>query len=490
MKSSPANLVAFQLKVAYALTALAVLHVPLLAGVAWFLASDFWLLTGAGALLAAVPAIFLFMNRPVPLIAMSLSVTLVGQTSLLVYAFSGHPWQVEMHFYYFAVLAMLSGFVGWRALTLAASLIAVHHLSLNFLMPEALYPGGGNLGRVLMHALVVVVETGMLIGIGHTIRAAFEAADESRHDAERAVAELEKVGNRREKDLSATQMKADQIGDMISRFKREIEESTGLLHDAAKDLQSNADGLSSAAVRANEQSASAVTASEETAMKVNSAASAGEELAHTISEVGANASQSSRAAAAAVSEAETTNRTIDEMASVANEISKVTELINSIAGQTNLLALNATIEAARAGDAGRGFAVVAQEVKALAAQTAKATQEIASRIEAMQSTTHRSVSAIQSISGTIRELDEFSARIAAAVEQQAMAAKEIAGNVNAAATGVDAVSHAINEIEGIANNTAAAAVQLRQSAMSVSGQTEKIKSRVTAFAEELRAIGA
>ena len=134
-----------------------------------------------------------------------------------------------------------------------------------------------------------------------------------------------------------------------------------------------------------------------------------------------------------VVEAERTNATIDELAAVANEIGNVTGLISAIAGQTNLLALNATIEAARAGECGRGFAVVAQEVKALAGQTATATQEIERRIQAMQSATGRSVEAIQAISGTIRELDRFSARIADAVEQQAMAAREIAGNATAAA---------------------------------------------------------
>jgi methyl-accepting chemotaxis protein len=488
MKPSSTSLIAFQLKVAYTLTVLAIVHVPIMAAVSWALDHEVMLVTGMGALLAALPVLFLSLKRPILWIALSLSVTLVGQTSLLVYALSGHPWQVEMHFYYFAVLAMLSGFVGWRALTLAAVLIALHHLILNWVMPEAVYPGGGNLMRVAVHALVVVVETAMLIGIGHTIRAAFEAADEARNEAQQAVTELEKIGSRREQDLNSTRGRADRLAEMLERFKREIAESTEILHKASHDMELSADGLSGAAARANQQSVTASNASDDTAMKVNSAASAGEELAQTIAEVGNNAAQSSRAAANAVREAENTNNTIDEMASVANEISKVTELINSIAGQTNLLALNATIEAARAGEAGRGFAVVAQEVKALAAQTAKATQEIASRIEAMQSTTHRSVSAIQSISGTIRALDEFSTRIAAAVEQQASAAREIAGNVNAAAMGVGSVSQAINEIETIANDTAAAASRLRNAARSVSGHTDKIRERVTAFAEEVRAV--
>ena len=105
------------------------------------------------------------------LVGFALAVALAGQTSILVFLFSGHPWQVEMHFYYFAVLAMLSGFCDWPVLVAAAGLIAVHHLSLNFVLPDAVYPGGSNFLRVVVHAVVVVIETAMLIGIGYAIRA-------------------------------------------------------------------------------------------------------------------------------------------------------------------------------------------------------------------------------------------------------------------------------------------------------------------------------
>src|SRR3954454_14797302 len=107
---------------------------------------------------------------------MALAVALVGQTSLLVFAFTGHPWQVEMHFYYFAVLAMLSGFCDWRILIVAAGLIAVHHLGLNFILPDAVFPGGSDYFRAIVHAIPVVIETTMLVLIGYTIRSAFAVA--------------------------------------------------------------------------------------------------------------------------------------------------------------------------------------------------------------------------------------------------------------------------------------------------------------------------
>ena len=185
-----------------------------------------------------------------------------------------------------------------------------------------------------------------------------------------------------------------------------------------------------------------------------------------------------------------TTTAIDEMARVADEIGHVTSLISAIAAQTNLLALNATIEAARAGDAGRGFAVVAQEVKALASQTARATQDIATRIEAMQSATGKSVSAIEQISSVITELDRFSARISESVEEQVVSAREIAGNVSSVAEGVGAVASSVGQIEAVAEKANRAAVQLNLSAVSVTSQTARIRERVRAFAADVEKIRA
>jgi methyl-accepting chemotaxis protein len=217
---------------------------------------------------------------------------------------------------------------------------------------------------------------------------------------------------------------------------------------------------------------------------------AGDELARTISEVGGNAAQSSQLAGLAVTETEQTNTTMDDLVSVAKEIGNVTQMISAIAEQTNLLALNATIEAARAGESGRGFAIVAQEVKALAGQTANATQDIASRVEAMRSTTARSVTAIQGISGRIRDLNQFSARIAAAVEQQAASARDIAGNVNAASAGVQRVSESVGEIRSIAQETAQAVDSLSGAASEIAGQIGTIRKRVRAFTADIQALRA
>ena len=345
----------------------------------------------------------------------------------------------------------------------------------------------------ILAAAFVLVETAVVTGTVATVRSVLAQTQIARQQAKTSAADLvglTATAKKREDELSARTMHAQQLSDLVARFEREMGETLNILHVAQRDLRKNVDRFGVATARASAQSITAAVASEETINTVNSAAKAGEVLAQTIAEVGANTAQCSQLAADAVTEAELTNTTINEMAAVANEIGKVTDLINAIAGQTNLLALNATIEAARAGEAGRGFAIVAQEVKALAGQTATATQDIATRIAAMQSATGRCVNAIQGISATIQKLNEFAARIANTVEEQAASAREIAGNVHAAASSVGHVNQAITDIEAISDQTAAAANGLHAAARDVSNQTEIIRERVRAFAKEVHVVPA
>jgi methyl-accepting chemotaxis protein len=484
------SLESFQRTVAKALTGLALVLVPALALIGWALGRDSLNFGGSALALAAVPVLLLWMRRPIVPIAFAVAVALVGQVSILVFAFSGHPWQVEMHFYYFVVLALLLGFCDWRIVIAAAALIALHHAGLNIVLPDAVYPGGTDYWRVAVHAIAVVIETAMLVFIGLAIRSSFAAVDDARRIAEQSADELEKFASQQTVNLEDSTRRAGRVDTMVDAFKHEMAESVAILHAAATSLQDNAGRLGTATTRATEQAVIVSATCQQTSGKVNSAAQAGEELARTIAHVGENAAQSSRLAAEAVYEAERTSATIDEMAAVAQEIGKVTELITAIAGQTNLLALNATIEAARAGESGRGFAVVAQEVKALAAQTATATQDISSKIAAMQSTTSRSVAAIEGISSTIRELDRFSALIAAAVEQQAGAARQISGDVHAAASGATHVNQTVGDIESISRQTSMEVLQIGSASEQIAKQTKRVQERVATFTTELHVMKA
>lgn len=477
-------------KVAFALIGLTVAAVPILVIAAVMLERSVPGTLAVAMALAAAPALFMAINRPMTVVTYAIGIALVGQTSLLVFLFSGHPWQIEMHFYYFVVLALVSGFCDWALLVTIAGLIAAHHLTLNFLLPAAVFPGGTNTWRVIVHAIAVVLETAMLVGIIQAIRSAFRHAETAQQASSVSAAELARIGKYREQELAATKERAEHFAKLLNSFRNAIEHSTGILHDEAQTLQQDAERLDRTATEASDQSKNASAASQRAASMVVSAATAGEKLAASIAEVGQNALQSSRLSASAVAQAGQTKDIINRLAATTQEIGKVTDLINAVAAQTNLLALNATIEAARAGDAGKGFAVVAQEVKNLAGQTTRATEEIGRSIEAMRTETELSVEAIVSISETIRKVDDFSAQISQAVDRQAIGAQEIAVNGNDAAESVNLVGGSIAQIENVAVEASRAATKVSAASTGVADQTRAIREQVLRLTEEIAAIPA
>jgi methyl-accepting chemotaxis protein len=476
----------FQRVIAKVLVTVVLVNVPVLAAICALLGTDTLDTTAASLVPAIAPAALLYLGRPITIVAFAIAIVLVAQASLLVAAFNGHPWQIEMHFSYFAVLAMLLGFCDWRVLALAAGLIALQHLSLNYILPSAVFPGGSDLARVVVHALFVVIETAMLIFIAHTIRRSFEIADQSRLAAENAAGELQRIGSGRERDLTESNRRAEQLRILLDKFKLQMSDSVGSLNDAAKDLEISADDLATSADQAKGQVSAATLASAETTAKVGVVAEAGNELANTISEIGESISQASRLTDEAVSRADKAKLAMVELTNVAAEIGDMVGLINNIAAQTNLLSLNATIEAARAGAAGKSFAIVAQEVKALAGETAKATQVIGDKTAQIQSATERSAGAIAAVTQTVGDLSTLSTRIAAAIEQQDGATHEIARSVEAAATGVGDVGRSLHDIEVITNATARALAVIRHSTSELAAQTSLIQSGIASFTDSLR----
>lgn len=275
--------------------------------------------------------------------------------------------------------------------------------------------------------------------------------------------------------------------EMADHFEQAVGGILGMVTSAATELQATAQGMSGTAAETASQSSTVAAAAEEAALNVHTVASAAEELGSSVQEISRQVSSSANLARAAVSEATQTEQLVQELSAGAAKIGDVVSLISDIAGQTNLLALNATIEAARAGEAGRGFAVVAAEVKALASQTARATDEIGHQIGRIQTATDHTVSAIQGIAARIREIAGVSTGIAAAVEEQGAATQEIVRNVNQAAVGTGAVTSTIAGVAGAAESTGAAAGQVLDAASELSRQSEHLSGEVSRFLATVRA---
>jgi methyl-accepting chemotaxis protein len=258
---------------------------------------------------------------------------------------------------------------------------------------------------------------------------------------------------------------------MADRFEADVKSVVGAVARATKDMQRVAAEITASVNGTSAQAAAAAAASEEASASVNTVAAATEELASSVAEIGRQVTHSSDVADAAVTKAGQTTEIVGSLAAASEKIGDVLRLIGAIASQTNLLALNATIEAARAGEAGRGFAVVASEVKALASQTAKATEEIAGQVTAIQSSTGNCAAAIDGISDTIRQISGIATTIAAAVEEQGSATREIARSVQQVAAGTSEVavnvagaSQAAEQSRALADTVLVASSELSQHA--------------------------
>ena len=419
---------------------------------------------------------------------LTFAVALMGGVSVFAYQLAGHAWQIDMHMYFFAALACLVAYCDYRPILAGTVAVALHHLVLNFVLPAAIYPGGADFGRVVLHAVILLIEAGVLSWLAVTLSHLFETTAQKTLEAETAsAAEARANAERNEAEQNAKRDRDAARRELAAGFERKIGGIVEAVTAAADQVQ----GLSSSMSRGNAETArktaAAATASSQASTNVGTVASATEELTASIGSIAQQVTRSAEIAGKAADEARRTNTVVEGLASGTQKIGEVVTLIQNIASQTNLLALNATIEAARAGEHGRGFAVVASEVKALANQPAKATEEISAQIQSIQNATGDAVTAIQTIGATISEIDSISSEIAAAVSQQGAATREIAGSVQQAADGTREVNTNIMSVNQASDEAGQAAAKLLEAANGLSSQSERLKTEVDSFLGSLRA---
>jgi methyl-accepting chemotaxis protein len=299
--------------------------------------------------------------------------------------------------------------------------------------------------------------------------------------------EARRLAALQEAENQAKMRRAEVLDQLTKTFEHNVSALTQGLSSAASEMEATAQSMTTVAGQTTRQSVTVSSAAQQTSANVQTVAAATEELSISIREIASQVSQSSQIADKAVQGARRTDATVQELASMASKIGDVVQLINTIAGQTNLLALNATIEAARAGEAGKGFAVVATEVKELASQTAKATEEIGAQIASVQQATGQTVAAIQEIARTIAEMSQISTSIAAAMEEQGAATSEIARNVQEAARGTEAVTGSIVDVQNGAGETSAAASQVLGAAQELARHSNDLGHEVATFLQGVKA---
>jgi methyl-accepting chemotaxis protein len=494
-------------------------HIPLNAVSGWLSGGPWIMLGTASAGVAALATMtWLYASNPYAVRATN-AVALMVAISILVAAEAGSPWQVDVHMYYFAALALVAIYCDAYAILAAAATVAIHHLSLNFALPALIYPGGGDFGRVVLHAVVLVGETAGLVWMAAMLQQSLARAAASLREAHEAQATAETVAV----DLHATQAAerqsvlkrqefeqsvavqqratvaalADKLtriacGDLTARVEEDFQGEFGQIkqdfnsaldtlaeamrgvQDATGGVRSGTEQISVAAVNLSQRTEQQAASLQQTAAALN-------EITATVARSAEAANHARDIVMTTDSEAKQSAGVVDKAIAAMEAISKSSQkiidiigVIDEIAFQTNLLALNAGVEAARAGEAGRGFAVVASEVRGLAGRSAEAAKEIKSLIS-------MSTNQVKQGSSLVTETGQALQRIAIKVSQITELVSDIASGAKAQSTGLSEINTAINQMDQMTQENAAMAEEATAAGHSLEQESERLAILVRKF---------
>ncbi|HJV43657.1 methyl-accepting chemotaxis protein [Caulobacter sp.] len=409
-------------------------------------------------------------------------VALMAQVSLLVAALSGHPWQTDMHMAYFAALALLVVYCDWMVIAAGAATVAVHHLGLSYLLPQAVFPDSASLGRVIVHAVILIVEAGALIAVTASVNNMFAMAQSARAKAEGAVGEAQAAQDaaehaRRSEEESRKRYAQDHEraeaqrdaaiaalgqalshmarGDLTARLDTRFAEAyealradynaaAGKLAEALAVIEGRVGGVRAGADQIADAAVNLARRTERQAASLQETASTMDQITATVGQTASGAKKAADVVARTRDDVQRSGEVVEQAVAAmtaiegsSQEITNIIGVIDEIAFQTNLLALNAGVEAARAGDSGKGFAVVAQEVRALAQRSAEAAKEIKAliststqQVEAGVGLVGRTGEALQRMVAQISEIDALVSEIAASAQSQAQGLAQVNSAVN------------------------------------------------------------